>query len=157
MGDPRRTLGVHLAAGIAYLALLEGESPIIGAPPKIEPSSSLKDGERLEDFSRRFGELAQSFDIQDVVVAKPRMMNKWKYSDAFERSVLEACIMLAANQSSFAYTSLAQKTISARIGIGMTRFEAELPSAIGAKRETHWKQRAVAFAAALALLRERAK
>jgi hypothetical protein len=159
--ETRRILGVHLAAGVAYLALVDGPDGRFApdkSVEKIEPSDSLVDGTRLNDFSDRFVQLVRNLSVHVVAVAHPRMYGGWAYTDAFERVSLEATIMLGLKSVGVEYRSVKQSVEVARqAGIAQPDSKAitrGLDAVVARSSVKHWAERSPALLVALAVAKE---
>jgi hypothetical protein len=155
--DPRRILGVNLASGVAYLALVEAPDRAMLSERdavKIAPSDSYADGTRLMDFSIRFVQMARDLAIHTVAVADTRMHGGWAYAAAFERISLETTIMLGLKHAGIEYRSVKQSVdVARRAGIDKPdskKITSGLEDVVDRSNVKHWKERAPALMVALA-------
>lgn len=154
----RRRRGVNLAAGVAYLALVEAPSGVLvpsKAAEKIEPSASLVDGARLKDFGDRFTQLVRDLSLHTVAVAHPRMHGGWSYADAFARVSLETTIMLVLKSVGVEYRSVKQSVeVARRAGIvepDSKKITNGLEGLIDRSQMKYWSDRSPALLVALAV------
>jgi Holliday junction resolvasome RuvABC endonuclease subunit len=153
MAPPARVLGVNIASGIAYLALVEAPAtPVLADPVKLEPSDAYADATRLKDFHDRFAQMVRRTSAGTVAVAYTRRHSRWVYAHAFERASLEAAIMLATASAQIDYVSVKQ-TKRAAEGAGIAhpdRAADELAAVLKLADVKHWKERSLALMVALA-------
>lgn len=149
-----RLLGVNIAAGVAYLALVnEAAVPDLDDAIKMVPAKGLTGATRLKDFADRFLQELRRLDVKTVAIAHTRRPMQWKYTDAFERVSIEAAIMLTAETAGIRCISVKQdKEAADLVGISKPeQAEEELADALGLKGYVkHWKNRAVALMVAVA-------
>jgi hypothetical protein len=140
-----RVLGVNIAAGTAYLALVERpDKPLLTEPEKMAPSDALADATRLKDFGDRFAQEVRRLGVQLVAVAhpRPRPSRGWKYDEAFERVAMEVTMMLSLKAASIEYVSVQQHRAAKATGVSepaeapneLARLVGEKPSGITQKR-----------------------
>ena len=153
MSNPAaRVLGVHIAAGVAHLALVEcPDIPLLDETSKLVPSSHLADAAQLRDFSLRFTQELRRVRAETVAVAYTRLYGGWTYADAFKRVSLEAAIMLGVEEQGFRYISMPQEKAAKAVGVPVTRVPTALAESLGlSTKPVSWKERSVALMVALA-------
>jgi hypothetical protein len=146
-------LGVNIAAGTAYLALVERpDKPMLKEPDKMAPSDALADATRLKDFGDRFAQEVRRLGVQLVAVAhpRPRPSRGWKYDEAFERVAMEVTMMLSLKAAGIEYVSVQQHKAAKTAGVSEPAEAAnELVKRLGVKPK-YWDKRAIALMVALA-------
>jgi len=154
-----RVLGVNIAAGIAYLALVEAPDKLLLAEPeKMAPSDALADATRLKDFGDRFAQEVRRLGVQLVAVAhpRPRPSGGWKYDEAFERVAMEVTMMLSLKAAGIGYVSAQQHKAAKVVGVSEPAEAAnELLRLVGDKPK-YWDKRSIALMVALAAASEAA-
>jgi hypothetical protein len=158
MADGEAVLGVNLAAGVAYLGLVSRAGVIIpDEPRKVEPASNVDEWTELHRFGERVLTEARARHAVAVVFVEPQKFNNWKYYDAHKRGSLQTAVGLALRPTSIRMISMAQMTVAAAFGCkGTKELHGKLPEILGLKPNdvVHWKDRSLAFAAALCHVRE---
>jgi hypothetical protein len=148
-----RVLGVNIAAGVAYLALIERpDIPMMIEAVKMAPSDALVDATRLKEFGDRFAQEVRRLEVGLVAVAhpRPRPSGGWKYGDAFERVAMEVTIMLSLKSAGIEYRCVQQHAAAKATGVSKPgEAHEELAGRVTGK-PTHWDKRAVALMVALA-------
>jgi hypothetical protein len=154
VGDARLVLGVSIAAGVVYFALVRAPRELLLADPiKIAPSSSYADGTRLKDFQDRFVQEVRRLDVNTVALAQTRRHKGWSYAEAFARASLETTIMLGLKQAGIDCKWVKQVVATAHAaGIKKPdKASSELAEALGLEGIPHWKERSPALMVALAV------
>jgi hypothetical protein len=146
-------LGVNIAAGTAYLALVEApDKPMLAEPEKMALSNALTDATRLKDFGDRFAQEVRRLGVQLVAVAhpRPRPSRGWKYDEAFERVAMEVTMMLSLKAAGIEYLSAQQHKAAKAAGVSEPAEAAnELARRLSAKPK-YWDKRSIALMVALA-------
>src|SRR4051794_7987917 len=95
-----RVMGVNIAAGGAYLALVDRPLVAVMATdtPKIELSTNVDELTALHRFGERLVVEASRLRVQRVAFAKPRPC-QWSYSNAYTRVSLQVAGSLALHQA----------------------------------------------------------
>lgn len=151
-------MGVHVAAGIAYLGVCRGEElDLLDPADRIEPSGQLDLDRRFEDFRARIGQEFRRIGPTAIGVARTRKFSQWKYKDAFARFGLEAVAMVAAAQEGIRCQLVAQEDAAKAACSPVTQLAEAMPARLGIKPTAAWEKRALAFASALALAKKEAR
>jgi hypothetical protein len=155
-GPARRVVGVHLAAGVAYLAVIEcPDRPLVDDPAeRLIPAQNLAGAEQLADFASRIDQELRRIAPIVVGVLHPKLYGNWTYRDAFRRVSLEAAIMLSANGLGIAYEQVKRDAALKALqipGKDESRWAAER---LGITPPRYWNERSWAFIAAGALAKE---
>jgi len=118
MPGDRLILGVNIAGGVAYMALVkEPDIELLDSPTKIAPSDSHVDAVRLKDFGDRFVQQARELGVNVVAIANTRKYKEWAYAHAFERISLEVTLMLMLKQAGIECRSVSQESAAKLIEI----------------------------------------
>lgn len=155
-GTSGRTVGVHIASGVAYFAVVEcPDRAVIDDPAdRIIPAANLAGADQLADFASRVGQELRRVEPVAIGVIHPKRYGNWSYKDAFRRVSLEASMMLTAHglgiRSEQVKVERALKTLQIP-GKDESRWIAEL---LGIKPPRYWNERSWAFIAAAALAKE---
>jgi hypothetical protein len=154
-----RVLGVHLAGGVAHLALVDGK-PVPISPARITPSDSEVPAVSLKTFSETFRSEARRHRVTDVAVALPLQRRDWVYTHAFRRVSLEAAVMIVCAEERMTHHTIEQhgalKLVgSRRLGKGeklqdIVALLLAAPHAAAAAGPA-WKERSIAMLVALSL------
>ena len=148
-------LGVHIAAGTAYLARVDaGGQVVLDGPDRLVPSKHLTDATQLRDFADRFAQELRRLSTVAVGVVHPRLYS-WKYSDAFVRVSLEAAIMLRAAEADVHYACVKQEAAARAVGVPLPKLSSALAAKYGISAPPLWSQRCLAVLAAAAVARGR--
>lgn len=146
-----RILGVHVAASVAYLALVERPSaPHLSDPVKVATAPGLVDGVLLKDFGDRFYQEVRRVSAEVVVLAHTKKYGGWSYADAFARASLEATILLVLASSPVKCCVLKQDRAAKTLGFKRNKGIESLAATIEHEGTLHWKERAPALLVALA-------
>lgn len=158
-------LGINLFAGVAYLGLVAAsERPLPEESVKIVPPTHTDEWTGLQGFGDRLLAEAQAKNVRAVVFVEPAKFGGWKYYEAHHRGSLQTAVGLTFLASKIPprieVLSLAQKTIAASFGyVSSRQLEPDLREVLGltSSEILHWKQRGIAFAAALCQMRKGSK
>ena len=146
-----RVLGVHVAANVAYLALVERpDAPHLADPVKIAPATGLVDGVLLKDFGDRFVQEVRRVDAEVVVLAHTKKYGGWSYADAFARASLEATVLLVLASSQVKCCVMKQDRATKTLGFVRNKGIETLAAIVEHVGTLHWKERAPALLVALA-------
>jgi hypothetical protein len=151
-----RVLGVNIAAGIAYLALVKvPETVELDRTAKLAPATNVEEWTQLKQFAMRVVEEARAAGAVRVVFAEPRRYNAWKYYEAFTRASLQVSASLALHDAGISVSALAQRTACATLDLDLGELDVQLAKAlkINPRDVSHWKERAPAVAVALHVAR----
>ena len=147
-----RVLGVNLAGGAAYLAVIERPNrPLLGLADVISPRVGFESGERLHDFSEKVARTLRELRVSSVAIARPLRPSNWRYADAFERASLETCIVLEARRLSMPLDWVGQSHAANVIGLPLDRLDDALPAKLRIERTARWTDRYPAVLVALAV------
>jgi hypothetical protein len=150
-------LGVHIAAGTAYLAVVAcPDTPLYDDPlERIQLAAGASLPEQVADFSGRFKQELRRIRPAAVGVVFPKLYSQWKYSAAFTRVSVETAIILAVEELStpahaIKFVQVKQDAMAKKVGIPLPKMASE-----GKKRwagiSRYQAERVYAFAAATAL------
>jgi hypothetical protein len=152
--DTRPFLGVHVASGIAYFGVSNRQGvPLMDDDLEcIRPTAQLGDAERLDEFRKRVVQEIRRLDPAEVGIFRTTKYFNWTFKNAWARFPLEAAVMLAATDEQVPSRHVVAEDAARRAGGDKTKIPERAAAAWGvppAKR--YWKERALAFAAAVAL------
>lgn len=147
-----RVLGVNLAAGVAYLALVEPPQALkLDEVVKVVPAESLAGVVRLQDFGDRFVQQARGVAATHVVVAEPRPRpSPWSYADAHARVELETTILLLATKAGIASATMKQTEAAKAVGVSELKEVSSTLKKLVSEKVKHWEDRVPALLVALA-------
>jgi hypothetical protein len=146
-------LGVNVASGVAYLGVVRAPDQLMVDDPgdRVEPSASLGDAARLDDFRSRVQQELRRLKPAAVGVMRPRKYNGWMWSAAFNRATLEAAVMLAAVAEGVRCTIVRAEDAAKAVPAPPTKVVELAANRWGIEPTEHWKDRVWAFATAMAL------
>jgi hypothetical protein len=156
-----RVLGVHIAAGTAYFAVVAcPDTPVYDDPlERIQPAVGADLPEQVADFSGRFKQELRRIRPTAVGVVFPKLYAQWKYAAAFTRVSLETAIILAVQELStpahpIEFVQVKQDAMAKKVSVPLPKMDTE-----GRKRwagiPRYQAERVYAFAAATAMARDR--
>jgi hypothetical protein len=148
-GEPR-VLGVNIAGGVAYLAVIEPPGRVVpDITDRIVPDREIEGGEQLAEFSNRLARFIRDLRIDAVAIARPLHYTDWRYTDAYARVSLETCLMLEAHRLSLRCESVGQHHAANVVGLPMSRASNMLAARLGMARTLDWLEWPNRFPAAL--------
>jgi hypothetical protein len=153
-------LGVHIAAGTTYLAVVEcPDTALIDDPAdRLELAARLQGAEQLAEFAERVGQEVRRVEPIAVAVLYPKKYGQWKYADAFRRVSIEAAIMLATASASGGGRSIRFMQIKQERTAKLVEAGGDLPgfagNSWGSQLPKYRAERALAFAVAMAAATE---
>jgi hypothetical protein len=151
-------LGVHVAAGVAYFGAADAEMLHVSDPlEKIEPTGQLPAAARLRDFRDRFAQELHRLAPASVGVIRTTRFSRWTFAEAWDRFSLEAVMLLAASNERVPSQHVVAEDAARTVPCLPKDIAARAAQAWGVTKTRYWKQRAPAFAAALALARGEAR
>jgi hypothetical protein len=154
MLDTRPFLGVHVAGGIAYFGVADhAGTPVMNDDLEcIRPTTQLGDAERLDEFRKRVVQEIRRLDPAGVGVFRTPKYAQWTFKNAWARFPLEAVVLLAATDERVPSRHIVAEDAARRAGGDKTRIpEGAAAAWTVAPARRYWKERAPAFAAAVAL------
>jgi hypothetical protein len=155
---PEAVLGVNVAAGVAYLALVERLATLkLDGTAKLPTPTNPDAWEQLRLFGDRLVAEARAHHVVCVVFAEPRKYNAWKYYEAFSRASLQVAGSLALHAARVEVLEVAQRTAATTLGLKLGELDDGLAETLGidADAVVHWKHRVPAVAVAVHAARER--
>ena len=157
--DGGRVLGVNVAAGVAYLSVVERPDVLIlDTTPKIKPPNNVPDDwKQLQVFGARVVEEAKAVRAGLVVFAQTGKSNQWVYSQAYTRASLVVVAGIALSDAGIEARIVPQQTAAAFLGVKFGKLlEKQLAAKLGIPRRDviHWKERSAGLAVALYVARE---
>jgi hypothetical protein len=157
MNTAGAVLGVNLAAGVAYLGLVDSAGvPLADACQKVVPPTNVDEWARLRGFGQSLAEEVRAHNVVAVVFAETKKYQQWAYREAHARATLYAAAGLALRE--VRVEEIPQATSWAALGFSnCEERDKGLASmlSVRAKDVVHWRDRLPAFAAALAASRGR--
>ena len=149
-------LGVNLAAGIAYLAIVD--RPLVADimhVEKVVPPTNVDEWDRLLQFGQQMVVAARACDAVRVVFAEPRRANQWAYSDASDRGALQTAAALALRADGREIAVLHPKSAASALGFGnsISAMDEGIAGILKLDVSTvkHWDKRHPAFSVAAAV------
>lgn len=116
-GNGARILGVHVAAGVAYLALVESpERVTFGATDQLALAENTDEWTGLRQFGERVVVEAQRLQVTEVALAGPRMYSR-RPTDVARRAAMEVAAGLALCAAAIPIRTVAQRTVAAALGL----------------------------------------
>jgi hypothetical protein len=150
-GPRQRVLGVNIADGSAYLAVLDDDGSLrLELADRVVPPREGSDADRLAGFAADIGGLLRIADVGVVAVARPERYSNWTYTDAFERISLETCIVLQAQAQGVRYESVGMNHAANVVGLPLARVSERLAGRLGIRKTRSWPDRWPALLVALA-------
>jgi hypothetical protein len=154
-------LGVHIAAGKAYFAVVScPDTPVYDDPlERMQLAAGANLPEQVADFSGRFKQELRRIRPSAVGVVFPKLYAQWRYSAAFTRVSIETAIILAVEELSIPahaieFVQVKQDAMAKKVGIPLPK--------MGVDGRARWEgmkryqaDRVYAFAAATALAKDR--
>jgi hypothetical protein len=146
-----RILGVNIAAGTAYMVLVETPSTVlVEEVERLKPATHLAGAAEARDFHDRFLQDLRRLRATAVAVAYVRKHANWNYKEAFARVMVETCIMLAATEHQIPFHSVGPEAASKVVGVPLDSLQTKLAPKLGITPGKYWKERCLALAVALA-------
>jgi hypothetical protein len=152
-------LGVHLAAGEAYIGIVRPPADVDTLDPleKMAPAGHLSGADQLADFVARFRQEVRRVHPDVVGVLLPRRGGQWVYKEAAQRASLEACILLAGHAEGIASKLIKQSDVASGLHMPPEKVPQLAAERLGVtKPPRYWRARSYAFAAAAYLAQETA-
>ena len=148
-------LGVNIADGIAYLAVVEATgTPRLDLVHQLTPALDDDESAVLADFTQRATETIENLLVGSVAIARPLRYGNWTYASAFERISLETCFMLAAHDLSIRFESVGQHHAANVVGLPLKGLGDALRTKLRLDRSGDWQNRWPALLVALGLALE---
>ena len=124
----------------------------------IRPTEQLGDAERLDEFRKRVVQEIRRVVPAEVGIFRTTKYSNWSFKDAWARFPLEGAVMLAATDERRPSRHIVAEDAARCAGGDKTRIP-ELAAGVWGVGPTkrYWKERAPAFAAAIALARGEAR
>ncbi|HEU4731704.1 MAG TPA: hypothetical protein VFT22_27600 [Kofleriaceae bacterium] len=157
MVEMQAVLGMHVAAGVAHLALVHKPAVHdLAALAKMEPAANVDPWTGLRQFGERLVADARSFGVVCLAIAETRKYDKWGYRDAYGRASLEVAAGLATCGAGIEVRIVVQRTAATSLAIDETEIPKQVAEHLGVVpvRGDHWKERAPAFLVALHVARQ---
>ena len=152
MAEKQAVLGMHVAAGVAHLALVHKPAVHdLSGLATLEPAANLAPWHGLRQFGERLVADARSFGVVCLAIAETRKYDKWGYRDAYGRASLEVAAGLATSSAGIDVRTIVQRTAATSLDIDETEIPKQVAEHLGVvpTRGDHWKERAPAFLVAL--------
>jgi hypothetical protein len=148
----RRVLGVHIDAGVAYLALVEAPDRVkLDVLDRLAPAADKEPHVALAEFSNRVARLLREYEVDAVGIVRPMRYANWRYADAFARVSLETCFMVEASRQSLRFEWVGQQHAANVLGVPVERLTESLAGRLGVERGPGWSKRSPALVVALAI------
>ena len=148
-------LGVNIADGLMYLALVEPSgTPRLDVANQLVPIDDDDASVRVGDFSERLTRALQQLPVGTVAMARPLRYSNWTYSSAFERVTLETCLMLAAHQLELRFETVGQHHAANVVGLPLAGIGDSLRAKLRLDRSVDWQNRWPAVLVALGVALE---
>jgi len=148
-------LGVNIADGVAYLAVVDPNGhPRLDLVHQLVPARVDDESELLADFSRRATEMLRDLTVGSVAIARPLRYTNWTYASAFERISLETCLMLAAHELGLRFESVGQHHAANVVGLPLKGLGDALRTKLRLDRSVDWQNRWPALLVALGVALE---
>jgi hypothetical protein len=145
-------MGINVAARVIYLGVVRGDAPVLDDPAvRVAPSQDLDEAHRIDDVRVRIRQEIRRLRPAGVGLMRPRRYAGWKWTDAFERAGLEAAIMIAAVEESVACQVVRAEDAARAVPAAPTKVVEQAAQRWGIEPPAQWKERAWAYATAMAL------
>lgn len=152
--NERPFLGVNVVRGVAYFGAVDHRGlPMLHDELEcVRPTEQLGDAERLDEFRKRVGQEIRRLNPAEVGVLRTTKFSQWKFKDAWARFPLEAAVMLAATEERVPSRHIYAEDAARTAGGDKSKISDLAAGTWGvAPTDRYWKERAPAFAAAVAL------
>jgi hypothetical protein len=149
--DRSPVLGVAIVAGVAYLAVVDapGAARLDDPLKKLELAGSQDDAAALRDLGERFRQELRRLGPRAVAVVQPKPRQQgWPYTQAFARTSIEVVIMVVLADEGIPYAPAKPTETLRALKIPDDGTGEALAERLGGK-DMYWRQRWLAFAAAL--------
>ncbi len=148
-------LGINVAARVVYLGTVRGEQLGLDDPAtRIEPSQELNIARRVDDVRVRVRQEIRRLKPVAIGMMRPRRYAGWKWADAFDRSTLEAAIMIAAVEEGVPCSVVRAEDAARAVPAAPTKVVEQAADRWGVEPQPQWKDRVWAYATAMALAKE---
>jgi len=145
-------LGINVSARVVYLGVVHGDRLVMDDPAtRIEPSLELDVAHRLDDLRVRVRQEVRRLKPAAMGVMRPRRYAGWKWADAFERSTLEAAIMIAAVDENVPCTVVRAEDAASAVPAAPAKVVEQAAKRWEVEPQALWKDRVWAYATAMAL------
>lgn len=146
-------LGVHLAAGTAWLAPTSIDGDLVGdLPDRLEVGAGVDSARGLAEFEEGLEELIRNAEMGRVALLKPGSSTRpQKPTLSIQRGRIEGAIFIAASRASCQLLEVSHQAVEKVIGVRPTdkSFGTLVSERLSGPAPTRWSQRAPALAAAL--------
>jgi hypothetical protein len=158
--QPNVVLGLNLAGGIAYCAVVEAPYDLIPHElERIDLAEGLEPAEQLADFAARVRQELSRLSPVAVGVINTTKFASWNYGHAWRRVTMEAAVMLSVEETSTSrapirYKLVQQKTMAKTVEIPLQRLHEVATERWGDVVTRYRKERLPAVVGAMALAKE---
>lgn len=154
----RPVVGVHLRGGDAYLAVVDPPELLRDEQPlrRLQRSPYMDPADALADVYGRARQLLRGLAPAEVALLHTRAYRNWAYSEAFQRASMESALMLAARTEGVGYVLVKQEEAAATLGCAAPQLGARALTLRAGPAPLYWRDRSLAYAAAIHLRRSAA-
>jgi hypothetical protein len=150
-----RALGVNLAAGRAYLTVVDAPDTIVAIDTEYLEYPDIYDGiERFKRFYDDTSRLITTYNIEIVCVLDPETNYDGSFTQLRPRIEAETAILYAANEEGIVGIRFTRAKVRSLTGVGSRGKLAELVGDVIQPVGRNWANRGVAALAAIAGLKE---
>lgn len=147
-------LGVHLAAGTAYLAMAarpHGALLDVGDHGRIRLSTTMDAPTALNEFLSAVRQAVRNLR-PDCLALLHTKKSQWTYAEALKRASLESCLMLAGAMERIEYLCVKPGDVAKSVGLpgntGTSAIAAEAAKLKVKNPGSYWGDRCLAYATA---------
>jgi hypothetical protein len=161
---PGGCLGVHVAAGTAYLAQVQEDGQFVDGVDTRSLSWPEYDNRSAaaKDYLARTRQMLRSCRSGQLAILNTRKYKNWEYVDAVSRVSIETCLMIAAAEESWPVAIVTHEHAAKVLGVeGRSWSSSDLTAAVNdrvATRPSAWSgKRSLAYVAAVVALADAGK
>lgn len=156
MGPATSILGVHLAAGVAWLAPVSETGDLrSGRPDRLEVGAGVSAARGLAEFEESFEHLLRTSDVDHVAILKPGSSRRApRPLVSIQRGRLEGAMLIASSRASAEVFEVSHQAVEKLIGVRPTddSFSTLIAEQLSGSAPTRWAERSPAYGAALTIL-----